>query len=338
MRLNYFPYTLELKHTFTISTYSRNTTPAILLELEHNGITGFGEISMPQYLGETVESASAFLNGIDTDTLIPDGGIDRAIDAVDRSAAGNNPAKAGLDIALHDLFCKSKGVAIRDYYGIKGDMSPKISFTIGIDSDEKLISKMKEAAPYEYIKIKLGTADDKRIIDLIRRITDKKLIVDINQGWKEKEYALDMIFYLRENGIVLIEQPFSKNDVGSQEWLVERSPLPIFADEALQRYGDLELIKNLYHGINIKLMKCTGIREAYRMIQRGKECGLQIMLGCMTETSCAIAAAAQLSPMADYADLDGNLLIANDPFRGHEISEGRIILNSMPGLGITKIV
>ena len=338
MKINYRPYTLELKHTFTISSYSRNTTPAILIEIETNGITGYGEISMPQYLGETVESASAFIEKVKSCNLHYDLGLENILNLVDAAAPGNNAAKAGLDIALHDLFCKAENVSVRNCYRIEGNLSPKISFTIGIDREEVLIKKMEEAALYDFIKVKLGSKDDKSIIQLIRGITDKKLIVDINQGWSEKEFALEMIHFLYENGVVLVEQPLEKDDFRSQEWLAARSPLPIFADEAIQRYKDLAPIKNLYHGINVKLMKCTGIREALRMIKEGKDSGLKIMLGCMTETSCGISAAAQLSPMADYADLDGNLLIKNDPFSGHGIKEGRIELNSLPGLGITKIV
>ena len=217
MIINYRPYTLELKHTFTISSYSRNTTPAILIEIEESGIIGYGEISMPQYLGETVESASLFIEMVKSLNLNYEMGIERILDLIDSAAPGNNPSKAGFDIALHDLFCKAGGLPVRSYYGIEGDTSPKISFTIGMDSQDILIRKMEEAAPYDFIKIKLGGKDDKSIIELLRGITDKKLIADINQGWKEKEFALEMLHFLNENKVVLVEQPLEKKDLQSQE-------------------------------------------------------------------------------------------------------------------------
>jgi L-alanine-DL-glutamate epimerase-like enolase superfamily enzyme len=187
------------------------------------------------------------------------------------------------------------------------------------------------------LKIKIGTQNDRNLISTIRKITAKKIIADANQGWKEKEEALELIQFLKEEGVVLVEQPMNKNDLAGHEWLKERSPLPIFADESLQRLSDFDRIKNSFHGINIKLMKCTGIREAYALIKKGRSENMQIMLGCMTETSCAISAAAQLAPLADYADLDGNLLIKNDPFIGLSYSDGRIMVNDLPGLGVEKI-
>ena len=337
MQIEYYPYTLQLKHTFTISTYSRNSTPAVLIELKDGGITGHGEISMPQYLGETVESASAFLNKADLSQFNIADGIDKPLDYINSLSEGNCAAKAGLDIALHDLYGKFIQAPAREIYSIPGGESPAISFTIGIDREDVLIKKIGEAAEFKILKIKLGTVDDKGIIEAIRRITDKSLIVDINQGWDEKNYALDMAHYLKEMGVLLIEQPFKKEDRAAQQWLCERSPIPVFADESVQRLRDIEGARGLFHGINIKLMKCTGMREAYSMIIKAREYGMKVMLGCMTETSCAIAAAAQISPLADYADLDGNLLISNDPFEGVELKEGKIILNSRPGLGIEKI-
>lgn len=337
MQIKYYPYTLELNYTFSISTYSRNSTPAVLIELTDNGITGYGEISMPQYLGETVDGASAFLNRLDLSKFNSGTGISEILEYVDSIDIRNNAAKAGVDIALHDLIGKKKGIPVRELYGIKGNQSPQISFTIGIDKEEILIKKLADAARFEYLKIKLGTDGDRKIVELIRKNSDKKIIVDINQGWKEKEYALEMIYFLKENNVVLVEQPLSKNNLKDQIWLKERSPLPVFADESIQRLNELDSIKECFHGINIKLMKCTGIREAYRMIKKGKEYGLKIMLGCMTETSCAISAAVQLSPLADYADLDGNLLIKNDPFTGLQYSKGRIVMNDLPGLGVKKI-
>jgi L-alanine-DL-glutamate epimerase-like enolase superfamily enzyme len=161
--------------------------------------------------------------------------------------------------------------------------------------------------------------------------------VDANQGWKDKEKALDEIFWLKENGVVMVEQPMAVSRVEDNAWITERSPLPIFADEAIQRLADVPSIKGAYHGINIKLMKSTGMREAWKMLNYARAEGMKVMIGCMTETSCAVSAAAQLSPAVDFADLDGNLLIANDRFKGMEVVGGKITIPDLPGIGVVKL-
>jgi L-alanine-DL-glutamate epimerase-like enolase superfamily enzyme len=191
-----------------------------------------------------------------------------------------------------------------------------------------------EAGEFKILKVKLGTEKDREIIQLIRSVTDKPLYVDINQGWRDVNEALDLTCWLNEQNVLLIEQPFKKEDLGSSEWLTERSPIPIIADESVQRFSDIDRVKNSFHGINIKLMKCTGLYEAHRMIQHGRDLGLKIMLGCLTETSCGISAAVQLAGLADYLDLDGNQLIKNDPFEGLTLTEGRIVPSGKEGLGI----
>src|SRR5690606_33485503 len=171
----------------------------------------------------------------------------------------------------------------------------------------------------------------------IREMTDKPLCVDINQGWTDRQKALDMAHWLKEKGIVFLEQPMPKEQVDDNAWLTEHSPMPTVGDEAVQRLDDVLKAHKVYNGINIKLMKCTGMREAHKMLTLGKALGMKIMFGCMTETSCAVSAAAQLAPMADWADLDGNLLISNDIYKGMEIINGKVTLNELPGIGIRKI-
>ena len=183
----------------------------------------------------------------------------------------------------------------------------------------------------------MGLDNDKEMIRTIREVTDLPLAVDANQGWKDREQALDEIFWLKENGIVMVEQPMAKERLDDNVWITERSPLPIFADEAIQRLADIPAIKGAYHGINIKLMKCTGMREAWKMANYAHAEGIRVMVGCMTETSCAVSAAAQLSPLADFADLDGNLLITNDLFKGMEVIDGKITLSDRPGIGLIKL-
>ena len=198
--------------------------------------------------------------------------------------------------------------------------------------------KTKEVAgQFNILKVKVGTPRDREMITAIREVTDLPIAVDANQGWKDKEKALDEIFWLKEHGIVMVEQPMPKEMLDANAWLTERSPLPTFADEAIQRLKDIPSIKGAYTGINIKLMKCTGMREAWKMMNYARAEGMKVMIGCMTETSCAIAAAAQLSPGVDFADLDGNLLIANDIFKGPTVEKGKIALNDLPGLGLTKL-
>ena len=172
------------------------------------------------------------------------------------------------------------------------------------------------------------------MIRTIRQVTDLPLAVDANQGWKDRQEALDEICWLKEQGGVMVEQPMAVSRPDDNAWITERSPLPIFADEAIQRLSDVPSVKGVYHGINIKLMKCTGMREAWKMVNYARAEGMKVMIGCMTETSCAVSAAAQLSPAVDFADLDGNLLITNDPFRGMKVVDGKITLSGLPGIGL----
>ena len=173
------------------------------------------------------------------------------------------------------------------------------------------------------------------MIQAVRAVTDKPLCVDVNQGWTDKQEALDTIYWLKEQGVVFVEQPMSITAVSDIAWLTQRSPLPIIADEALQTIGDIEKVNGVYSGLNVKLMKCGGLRNAYTMIKMARALGMKVMIGCMTETSCAVTAAAQLSPLADWADLDGNLLINNDIYTGIQIVDGKVILPDLPGIGIT---
>ncbi|MBU2493761.1 MAG: dipeptide epimerase [Bacteroidetes bacterium] len=336
MKLSFKPYTLELKHVFTIATSSRSTTPVMLTQIEYDGVIGYGEASMPPYLGESQESASAFLSKVNLSQFKDPFEIESILEYVDGIAEKNTAAKAAVDIALHDLIGKLLGKPWYKIWGFKKDTTPSTSFTIGIDTDEVVKQKVKEAEVYNILKVKLGRENDKDMINTIRSVTDKPIIVDVNQGWKEKEFALEMINWLNERNVKLIEQPMPKEQIDDMAWLTEHSPLPTFADESLQRLPDVIKAHGVYTGINIKLMKCTGLREAHKMLTLAKSLGMQIMLGCMTETSCAISAASQLAPEVEWADLDGNLLISNDPFEGTKIINGKIELTEDPGIGLSK--
>lgn len=338
MILRFTPYTAELRHAFTIATASRTSTPGMLVEVEHDGVVGYGEASMPPYLGETQASAAAFLARVDLGRFPDPFQIGEILPTIDALAPGNTAAKAAVDIALHDWIGKKLGAPWHRIWGLDPTKAPVTSFTIGIDTPEVVRQKTREAAPYKIIKVKLGRdpATDRALIDAIREVTDRPITVDANQGWPDRAEALRMIEWLATRGVIFIEQPMPKENPADTAWLRERSPLPLIADESVQRLPDVNRALGVFDGINIKLMKCTGLREAHEMITVARALGLKVMLGCMTETSCAISAAAQLSPLVDWADLDGALLIKNDIFLGTTVVDGKITLNDLPGIGVVK--
>ena len=338
MHLSFEPYELKLKHVFTVSSFSRSTTPDVQVRIDYDGYTGYGEASMPPYLGQTVDSVCSFLKKVDLEQFPDPFCIDDILTYIDSLSDGDSAAKAAVDIALHDLVGKIIGAPWHRMLGLNPEKTPNTTYTIGIDTDEMVKLKTREVAgQFKILKVKLGTPRDREMIRAIREVSDLPIAVDVNQGWKNKKKALDEVFWLKEQGIVMVEQPMPKEMLDANAWLTERSPLPTFADEAIQRLKDIPAVKGAYTGINIKLMKCTGMREAWKMMNYARAEGMKVMIGCMTETSCAIAAAAQLSPAVDFADLDGNLLIANDIFRGTTVVDGKITLNQLPGIGIEKI-
>lgn len=339
MQLSFLPYDAQMRHVFTIANSSRTTTPIVLTRITYDGYTGYGEAAMPPYLGETQASVIEFLKKVDLGKFSNPFLIEDIMQYVDAIAINNTAAKASIDIALHDLVGKMIGQPWWKIWGFNPDTCPNTSFTVGLDTEEVVKEKTREASPYKVIKVKLGRdeATDKMMINTIRSVTDTVICVDANQGWKDKNYALDMIHWLNERNVNMIEQPMPKLMLDQTAWLTERSPLPIIADEACQRLTDIKKLHGAYTGINIKLMKCTGMREAREMVSLAQALDMKLMVGCMTETSCAISAAAQIAPKTEWADLDGNLLISNDCFKGMQIVDGKITLNDNPGIGIEPI-
>ena len=314
MKMTFFPYELKLRHVFTVATYSRTTTPDVQVEIEYEGVTGYGEASMPPYLGETVESVMNFLGKVNLEQFSDPFQLDDILSYVDSLSPKDTAAKAAVDIALHDLVGKLLGAPWYKIWGLNKEKTPSTTFTIGIDAPDVVRAKTKECADqFNILKVKLGRDNDKEMIETIRSVTDLPIAIDANQGWADRQYALDMIHWLKEKGVVMIEH------------------------ESLQRLGDVAALKGAFTGINIKLMKCTGMREAWKMVTLAHALGMRVMVGCMTETSCAISAASQFSPLVDFADLDGNLLISNDRFKGVEVVKGKITLNDLPGIGVMKI-
>lgn len=338
MKLTFRPYELRLRHVFTVATYSRSTTPDVQVEIAYDGVVGYGEASMPPYLGETVESVMHFLSKVNLEQFNDPFQLEDILAYVDALMPGNTAAKASVDIALHDLVGKLLGAPWYKIWGLDKEKTPSTTFTIGIDTADVVRKKTEEVAGlYNILKVKLGRENDKEMIETIRSVSNLPIAVDANQGWTDKHYAMDMIHWLNEKGIVMVEQPMPKTQLDDIAWVTQQSPLPIFADESLQRLSDVPGLSGAFSGINIKLMKCTGMREAWKMVTLARALNMKVMVGCMTETSCAISAASQFSPAVDFADLDGALLIGNDVFKGMEVINGKITLNDLPGIGVTKL-
>jgi len=335
--LRFKPYELELRHVFTIATSSRKTTPVMLTEIEYDGVTGYGEASMPPYLGESHETVNAFLSKVNLAQFNNPFLMEEILDYVEQLAPGNYAAKASVDIALHDLTGKLMKQPWFRIWGLNPEKTPFTSFTIGIDTPEVVRKKVEEASQFKILKVKLGMDNDKEMIETIRSVSKTPLCVDVNQGWKDRKMALDMIYWLKDKGVVFVEQPMTKNMVDDLAWLTQISPIPVIADESVQTIMDVKKADGVYSGINIKLMKCGGMRSAFKMINTARALNMKVMIGCMTETSCAVSAAAQLAPKADWADLDGNVLITNDPYTGMQIVDGKVTLIDKPGLGLNEI-
>ncbi|HPS25584.1 MAG TPA: dipeptide epimerase [Bacteroidales bacterium] len=346
MELTFEPFEAKMKHVFTIANFSRSTTPIVLTRITWNGYTGYGEASMPPYLGETTASVIEFLKKVDLGRFSSPFQMEEILTYVDSICTNNTAAKCAVDIALHDLCGRIMGQPWWKIWGWSNQNLPSTSVTVGLAyaSDgsidkEEVRKKTRECLEYNLIKVKLGNSEenDKTMINTIREITDLPIVIDANQGWKDKSHALKMIEWLAGRGIEMIEQPMPKLLLDDQAWLHDRSPLPVIADEACQRLSDIMKLKGAYDGINIKLMKCTGMREAREMVSLARALNMKIMMGCMTETSVAISAAAQFASQLHWADLDGNWLIANDCFTGMKVVEGRITLEDKPGIGVEPL-
>jgi L-alanine-DL-glutamate epimerase-like enolase superfamily enzyme len=330
-------YNLELKHPFSIARFSRTSTPLLLLKLEHEGLVGYGEASMVPYMGESYESALNFLSKVAWSRFEAPFDFPQIISYLDSLESGQPAVKAAIDIALNDLSGKQQGKPCYEIYGADPSIMPLTSYTIGIDGPEVIKEKIRDAKDFKVLKIKLGRDNDRELINTIRGVTDLPLFIDANQGWTDRKAAIETIYWLHQQGAVLIEQPMDKNDLEGNAWITGRSPIPILADEAVQRLGDIDKIKGAYHGINVKLMKSGGMFEAHQMIVKARSLGMKVLIGCMSETSCATLAGIALAPLCDWADLDGPWLTKNNPFKAPDIANGRYQLNNLPGLGLEGV-
>jgi len=326
---------LELAHTWTISRNSSDFKNNVFVKIERDGIVGYGESAPNVRYGENSELTTAKINAAKPifydNNLFHYTNIKEALDA---QVLKQSCAKAAMDIALMDWVGKALNVPLYQMFGLNTAHTPLTSFSIGIDTPEVIKQKVHEAEQYPLLKIKVGKPNDEEIIGAVRSVTDKPIRVDANEGWTNKEEALERILWLKSQGVEFIEQPMPSDMIEETAWVRERAGIPIVADEAVKTAADIPLLATAYDGINIKLMKSGGIQEALRMIGMAKALGLKVMLGCMIESSVAISAAAHLAPYVDWADLDGNLLIKNDPFSGVKIDHGKFIFNDKPGLGV----
>ena len=303
---------------------------------EKDGVIGYGEAAPNIRYGETVELTETMIHGASEALLQHDlFKYTQVNEILDEWIVAQNCAKAALDIATMDWVAKRLKVPLYKMLGLDADNAPVTSYSIGIDELDIVKRKTEMAADYPVLKIKVGSPNDEEIIDAVRSVTDKPIRVDANEGWKDKETAVRKIEWMRSRGVEFIEQPMPAKMLDETAWLRQRVDLPLVADEAVMNAADIPSLAGVYDGINIKLMKAGGIQEALKMIHTARAVGLKVMIGCMIESSVAITAAAHLSPLADWADLDGNLLISNDPFCGVKVSRGQLILNDKPGIGVT---
>ncbi len=336
MKLSFKPYSLEYKYPFGVSGNRRTHTPVVFTKLELEGFTGYGEACLPPYLGETEESTIDFLGKAKMllEKFSVKNSIQEILFEVDKLSEVNNAAKAAVDIALHDLIGKIQNKTCYKLMGFEKPIPKATACTIGIDDDENVVAKkITEAKEFSILKIKAGTEDDKALVNMIRKYTDKALYLDVNQGWKDKFFVVDMLHWLKEQNVVLVEQPMPINMLNEMQWVKEKSPLPLIADENVKRLSDIKKVKDCFSGINIKLMKCTGMHEAKKMIELCRQNKLQVFLGCMAESSCATSAMTQFLEQGDFIDLDAPNLLKNDPFTGVEYKNGMVAISDKPGIG-----
>ena len=329
---------LNLTHPFTIARGTRTHYDSVILKLEYEDVKAFGEAVPTVRYGEIVEKVETALASIDFDSApFNDPFLIEDIDEACRSNSQMTPsAIAAVNIAYWDLLGKLLDKPLYKLWGLNPHKSLITTFTIGIDEIDVIKQKVREAEEYPILKVKQGLANDKEIISAVRELTDKVIRVDANEGWN-KEEALDKINWLADQNVEFVEQPLRADILDDYLWLKERSPLPLVADENIITTVDIPIIAAAFHGINIKLMKCGGPTEALKMIHTARSHGLKVMLGCMCESSIAIGAAAHLSPLADWADLDGNLLLSNDPYTGIDVIDGKLILPDKPGIGVEPV-
>ena len=327
---------LNLQHTWTTTMSSSSYRETVHLRYSRAGLTGYGEgapiIRYKEFPAEAKQAIDANLNQI----AAGDPATFAVFLADIRKRLGDHQraAMAAVDIAVMDWVCQHLNIPLYEYFGLDPAATPVTTFSIGIDTPEITKQKTIEAADYPVLKVKVGLKTDEESISAIRSVTNKPLRVDANEGWTDKEEAIRKINWLETQGVEFIEQPMPAHMFEETKYVRSKVHLPIMADEACTSAADIPKLNEAYDGINVKLDKSGGILEAHRWISIARALNMKVMLGCMISSSCSCTAAAHLSPLVDYADLDGFLLISNDPYSGVTVEKGKIILPKGPGLGL----
>jgi L-alanine-DL-glutamate epimerase-like enolase superfamily enzyme len=330
---------LNLQHTWTTTMSSSQYRDTLHVAYARDGITGHGEGAPIVRYHEDAEGARKAVEAVRGLLLAANPmQFTKVMAEVFRRVPGQWAGKAAIDIALMDWVGQKLGVPLYTYFGLDPQDAPLTTFSIGIDTPEITKQKTREAADFPILKVKVGLATDEPTIEAVRSVTSKPLRVDANEGWKDKEEAVRKINWLEKMGVEFIEQPMPSEMIEETRWIRGRVHIPIIADEACQRASDIPKLKDAYDGVNVKLDKSGGMLEAERMIQIAKALGMKTMLGCMVSSSVSVTAAAHLSPLVDYADLDGNLLISNDPFHGVVVEKGKLVLPKGAGLGLRAAI
>jgi L-alanine-DL-glutamate epimerase-like enolase superfamily enzyme len=328
---------LNLKHTWTTVMSSSDYRDTLHVRYARDGVTGRGEGAPIVRYNESAASGKDAVEKIRPllETADP-AAFAKLTDEIFRRIDGQYAAKSAMNIALMDWTGQKLGVPLYRYFGLDAADAPVTTFSIGIDDPSKTRAKVEEAAQFPVLKIKVGLDSDEATMEAVRAVTKKPLRVDANEGWKNKEEAVRKINWLERQGVEFIEQPMPAHMIEETRWVRSRVHIPIIADESCLHPQDIPKLRDSFDGVNVKLDKCGGMLEAYRMIQIARSLGMKVMIGCMVSSSCTVTAAAQLSPIVDYADLDGNLLISNDPYAGVTVRNGKLILPKGPGLGLVQ--
>ncbi len=332
MQLKIHTFELKLKHTFSISHESRDVMPSLIVELTQDGQSGFGEATETRYYGVTLQAMQKRLEELRP--LIEKSAFDspeQFWESMSAHLADNPFVLCALDEAAHDLYGKLQGKPVYKLWGLELKNLPRSNFTIGIASIEKMVEKMEEQ-PWPLYKVKLGTDHDLEIIEELRKHTDAAFRIDANTAWTA-EQTVEYAPRLKELGVEFIEQPLKANDWEGMKLVYEKSVLPVIADESCHQEPDVARCYGFFHGVNVKLMKCGGLTPARRMVEHARRLGLKVMVGCMTESSVGISAIAQLLPLLDYVDMDGALLLSEDPATGVELVDGHARFPEANGTG-----
>ncbi len=337
LRLSAEPLNLPYKYPFTIARWTKLGIENVLVQIRSGDLIGMGEGAPNKRYEEDQPKGLEFLQSIADEDLEDLESLRSFLDLYQgEHLKGRAAMLAALDIAYFDIIGQLEGKRVGELFGLKALIGPATSFTIAIDSLEMIKDKSLEAKEYKVLKVKLGTKNDKEIIDAIRSVSDQNIRIDANEAWKDKEYAIEIIEWLEKQGVELIEQPLPAGSLEDVAWLRDRSPLPIIADEDLKSLKDLDSLKDCYDGINVKVDKAGGLKPARNLIESAKTLGLQVMVGCMGASSLSITAAAHIALDADYVDLDGHLLLKEDTFDGLFLVDGQIAIKEIPGLGVSR--